>query len=84
VSGRPKGFARLLATTTRSRTRQVDRSSPESKPESGGQNGEAVARIHDTDGKGPYLEAANEGYMRLRLKEGQIVGVVVYSGREHR
>jgi len=29
----------------------------------------------------PYLDAANEGYRRLRLKEGEVVGVVVYSGR---
>jgi SOS-response transcriptional repressor LexA len=45
---------------------------------------EAVLRIYKRDDQGPYLEAANEGYKRLRLKEGQIVGVVVYSGREHR
>lgn len=44
---------------------------------------EAVLRIYNRDDKGPYLDAANEGYKRLRLKEGQIVGVVVYSGREH-
>lgn len=45
---------------------------------------EAVLRIHNRDDKGPYLDAGNEGYKRLRLKEGQVVGVVVYSGREHR
>jgi len=45
---------------------------------------EVVLRIYNRDDKGPYLDAANEGYKRLRLKEGQIVGVVVYSGREHR
>lgn len=45
---------------------------------------EAALRIYETDDKGPYLEAANKGYRRLRLKEGQVVGVVVYSGREHR
>jgi|GEM_PF-2471241 len=45
---------------------------------------EAVLRIYETDDKGTYSEAANEGYKRLRLKEGQVVGVVVYSGREHR
>jgi len=48
---------------------------------------EAVLRIYETDDKGPYLEAENKGHRRLRLKEGQVVGVVgvvVYSGREHR
>jgi len=45
---------------------------------------EAVLRIYNRDDKGAYLDAANEAYKRLRLKEGQIVGVVVYSGREHR
>lgn len=47
-------------------------------------NEEAVLRIYERDDKGAYLDAANEGYKRLRLKEGRIVGVVVYSGREHR
>lgn len=47
-------------------------------------NDEAVLRVYKRDDKGPYLEAANEGYKRLRLKDGQIIGVVVYSGREHR
>jgi len=45
---------------------------------------EAVLRIYNRDHTGPYQDAANERYKRLRLKEGQIVGVVVYSGREHR
>jgi len=33
---------------------------------------------------GLYLEAGNKGYKRLRLKEAQIIGVVVESRRDHR
>lgn len=43
-----------------------------------------MLRICKRDQKGPYLEGANEGYEPLRPKEGQIVGVVVYAGREYR
>jgi len=45
---------------------------------------EAVIRIHRQDENGPYLEAANKGYKKLRLKEAEIIGVVVESRREHR
>jgi len=34
--------------------------------------------------KGPYLEIANEGYEPPRLKNAEVIGGVVYSGREHR
>lgn len=43
-----------------------------------------MLRICKRDEKGLYLEAANEGYEPLRAKEGQIVGVVVYAGREYK
>ena len=36
------------------------------------------------DDNGPYVEAANKGYRRLRLKDAEIIGVVVESGRVHR
>lgn len=45
---------------------------------------EAVIRVYREDDNGPYLEAANKGYKRLRLKEAEIIGVVVESRREHR
>jgi len=45
---------------------------------------EAVIRVYREDDNGPYLEAANKGYKKLRLKEAEIIGVVVESRREHR
>jgi len=45
---------------------------------------EAVIRVYREDDNGPYLEAANKGYKRLRLKEAEIIGVVAESRREHR
>ena len=45
---------------------------------------EAVIRAYREDDNGPYLEAANKGYKRLRLKEAEIIGVIVQSMREHR
>lgn len=43
-----------------------------------------VLRICKQDEKGPCLEAAKGGYEPLRPKEVQIVGVVVYAGREYK
>lgn len=45
---------------------------------------EAVIRVYREDEDGPYLEAANKGYKKLRFKEAEIIGVVVESRREHR
>lgn len=45
---------------------------------------EAVIRVYREDDNGPYLEAANKGYKKLRLKEAEIIGVVVESRRSHR
>lgn len=45
---------------------------------------QAVLCIYNTDDKGGYLETANEGSQSLRVKEVQILGVVVYSGRNYR
>ena len=42
---------------------------------------EAVLRIYKEDSKGPYLQAGNEGYPILRLKEAEILGVVMGSYR---
>lgn len=43
---------------------------------------EVVLRIYKEDAKGPYLEAGNQGYPILRLKEARVLGVVVGSYRE--
>jgi repressor LexA len=45
---------------------------------------EAVIRVFRRDADGPYLEAANDGYPRLRLQDGEIKGVVVKSQRDHK
>lgn len=42
---------------------------------------EVVLRIYKEDSKGPYLQAGNEGYPILRLKEAEILGVVMGSYR---
>jgi len=43
---------------------------------------EVVLRIYKEDAKGPYLQAGNESYPILRLKDARILGVVVGSYRE--
>jgi len=45
---------------------------------------EAVIRIYREDDGGAYLEAASKGYKKLRLRDAEIIGVVVESRREHR
>jgi len=42
---------------------------------------EVVLRIYKEDAKGPYLQAGNEGYPILRLKDARVLGVVVGSYR---
>ncbi len=46
--------------------------------------GEVVIRVFREGDNGPYLEPANKGYRRLRLKEVEIIGVVVESKRAYR
>lgn len=58
------------------------------KPRAGGivvarEDEEEVLRIYKEDAKGPYLQAGNEGYPILRLKEARMLGVVVSSYREN-
>lgn len=43
---------------------------------------EVVLRIYKEDAKGPYLQAGNERYPVLRVKDARILGVVVGSYRE--
>jgi len=42
---------------------------------------EAVLRIYKEDAKGPYLQAGNQGYPVLRVKDARILGGVVGSYR---
>lgn len=42
---------------------------------------EVVLRIYKEDAKGPYLQAGNQGYPILRLKDARVLGVVVGSYR---
>ncbi len=43
---------------------------------------EVVLRIYKEDAKGPYLQAGNQSYPILRLKDARVLGVVVGSYRE--
>ena len=58
------------------------------KPPAGGivvarKGEEVVLRIYKEDAKAPYLQAGNERYPVLRVKDARILGVVVGSYREN-